>query len=368
LPDVADMETPHFGTPTGPEAAPNPNRAYYSQRNVLKNISNAIFGEVSYDVSETISVMAGLRYTEDRKKAATDFRYVYWYPGFGVLDVTPAVNSVNPRISDSGVTGRLALDWRPDDDTLVYVSYARGYKAGGFTLGDAVANNVTEPESLDAYEIGGKREFGDLSLDANLFFYDYRDIQVPITAQNVTTGGTFAAYTNADQAQMYGLELQASWTPTDELFLGANYTYLHSRYEEFCCAFDFVEPLLGAQDLAGNHTPRAPEHKVNLFGTYRLEFEPGSLILGASASYTGEMYSTSFSRPQYLMDGYTVSNLTATWRSADNQYDVVAAVTNLFEEEYATSIGVAGANLGFARTEFLGPPQFYSLTLRYRFE
>jgi iron complex outermembrane receptor protein len=368
LPDVAALEAPTIGSATGPLAAPNPRRAFYEQRNVLKSISSAVFGEVSYEFTPDVRVTAGLRYTQDIKKARTKFRYVYWYPGAVVLDVTPAISSVQPRLSDSGVTGRLAIDWQPDDDTLVYASYARGYKAGGFTLGDAVIRNVTRPESLDAYEVGAKRELGDVSLDANLFFYNYSDIQVPITAQNTTTGGTFVSYTNADEAEMYGLELQASWRPTDALFIGANYTYLNSRYTSFCCAFDFVEPTLGNQDLSGNHTPRAPEHKFNLFGTYTLDFEPGSLILGATASHTGEMYSNSFTRPQYLLEGYTVSNLTATWRAADNQYDLVASITNVFEEEYATAIGVAGANLGFARTEFLGPPQFYSLTLRYRFE
>lgn len=367
LPDVADLEAPRFGTNTGPLAPANPRRSYYEQRNLLKNLSTAVFGEVAFQVSEDVRLSGGLRFTQDRKKADTNFRYIYWYPGWGVLDSTPALNAIHPRISDEGVTARLTADWRPDDDTLLYASYARGYKASGFTLGNAVADNVTRPEALDSFEVGAKRQFGStFSGDVNLFYYDYKDLQVPITARNPATGGTFAQYTNAEHAKMWGMELQGTWQPINNLNLSANYTYLNPTFEKFCCAVDIVEIARGAQDLSGNDTPRAPRHKVNLFGTYAFDFQPGSLILGGSVNYTGEMYSNAFTRDHYRLPSYTLVNATATWRAADNAYDLVASVTNLTGEEYPVSIGVAGANLNFARTEFLGPPRFYSLTLRYR--
>lgn len=382
MPAVGALATPLFGTAPYPAAAPNPDRAYYQQHNILRQQSVAAFGHVTWRLDDAWRLNAGLRYTVDSKRATTRFRYVSWNPIYGAsFEATPQTVAgdiwAEPefagkllKLKDSGYTIRLGGEYQPSDDLLVYATFAQGYKAGGFTLGDATANNISDPEKLYSYELGVKHDLTpDLRLTGAVFYYDYRNFQAPITAFNGLTGAAFAQYTNIDKAQIFGLELETDWRPTPALWLQGGYTYLHGEIKEFCCAIDNTSglPLNTPQDLAGNVMPRTPEHKVSLSGTYTWTFDPGSLILGASAAYQSSYNQSVFDNPLFEVEAYTLVNANLTWRAGDNRYDVVLGVTNLTDELYDTSISVGGANVDYALTHYLGAGRFYNLQLRYRF-
>lgn len=381
MPDVPQLATPLFGAAPYPAAAPNPDRAYYQQHNILRQQSAAVFGQATWAIDESWRLTGGLRYTVDSKRATTRFRYVYWDPRLGAsFESTPTSVAgdiwAEPeyagrllKLKHDGYTVRLGLEYEPSDDLLVYASFGQGYKAGGFTMGDATSNNVTDPEKLYSYELGVKHEpTPDVRVSGALFYYDYRDFQAPITAFNPLTGGAFAQYTNIDKSEIYGLELEADWNVTPALWVQGGYSYVHGEIKSFCCAIDnTVQPLNTPQNLAGNPMPRTPEHKVTLSGTYTWDFNPGSLILGTSAAYQSSYNQSVFDNPLFKVKGYTLVNTNVTWRAADNQYDLVLGVTNLTDEVYDTSIAVGGANVGYAITHFLGGGRFYNLQLRYRF-
>ena len=382
MPDVPELATPLFGFGPFAPALANPDRAYYSQHNILRQQSVAAFGEATYHVNDAWRLTAGLRYTLDSKRATTQFRYVYWNPAFGAsFESTPTTvaGDIRPereyagkllKLKDDGYTIRLGVEYEPSADLLVYANFAQGYKAGGFTLGDATANNATDPEKLYSYELGVKRDVSpDLRVSGAVFYYDYRDFQAPITAFNAITGGTFAQYTNIDKSELYGLELEGDWNATSALWLQAGYTFLHGEIKQFCCAIDNTAglPLNTPQNLAGNSMPRSPQHKVSLSGTYTWDFDIGSLILGGSAAHQTSYNQSVFDNPKFSVKGRTLVNANLTWRAADNQYDVVLGVTNLTDELYDTSIAVGGANVAYAITHNLGGGRFYNLQLRYRF-
>ncbi|RYF99519.1 MAG: TonB-dependent receptor, partial [Caulobacteraceae bacterium] len=251
MPSVPQLAAPIFGTAPYPAALANPDRAYYQQHNILRQQSVAGFGQATWHVDDVWSLTAGLRYTVDSKRATTQFRYVFWDPRLGAAFESTQQTVVGDiwsqpeyagrllKLKNDGYTARLGAEYKPSDDLLAYASYARGYKAGGFTLGDATSNNVTDPETLHAYEAGVKYNFTpELRVQTSVFFYDYRDFQAPITAFNSITGGTFAQFTNIDKSEIYGLELEADWRPVEALWLNAGYTYLHGEIKEFCCAID----------------------------------------------------------------------------------------------------------------------------------
>lgn len=378
LPDVAALETP-TAQRAGQIVLPNPTRDFFRQRNLYDLQSKAVFANAEYDVSDTLTLDVGARHTWDSKEALTNFRYVYYYPAAVTLDVTPVVNSVNPTIDNKGLTGHASLIFRPSASTNIFATYSRGYKAGSFTLGDVVTNNVTKPEHLNAYEIGVRQKFGPFTGDLTGFYYDYRDLQVPISAVTAI-GAVVPQFTNAPRSRIYGLEAQATWQPSAALSITANYTYLNTRFLDFCprapgaavCgAIDFTQtPVGGApvpENLAGRSLPRTPRNKASLSGYYSIPTGNSAVIVGASGVYTGPQYVNAFQRANTRLDDFVVVNGTLTWRSADNRLDIVASVTNLFDTIYNTNVTIASRALGFAPTEFLGPPRFYSLTARTRF-
>jgi len=389
LPDEPLLENPILSFTTFAPAAANPDRAFYSQHNIRRTQSVGLFGDVIYHLNDQFDLIAGIRHSTESARATTQIRYIFFNPAFGrSLDVTPGfpsgaagTNRVLFKLKNEEITGRLGVDYHPTDDTLLYAKYSRGFKAGGFNLGNVTVttNNVTRPEILNAYEAGVKHTFSPtLRADATAFYYDYRDMQIPITAINPTTNTTFFQFTNFDKARIWGLEFQGTWQPIDALWISANYTYLNAETVEFCCATDLTDLIIRPAPLApiprvsrldGQRLPRTPAHKAGIAFAYTWDFEPGSLILGGIASYTAEQYTSPFERDLFKLPDFTLVNGSITWRSADNQYDWVFQVSNLFDVDRVTGLEVNGNNAsatGVLVSQTYSGPRFWQVQLRYR--
>ncbi len=89
-------------------------------------------------------------------------------------------------------TGTLGLEWTPDPNTLAYLKYSRGYKSGGFNASTISVNPESQAEHLDAIELGGKEVFNrTLQINGALFYYNYKDKQIPLTLPAQLAARTF---------------------------------------------------------------------------------------------------------------------------------------------------------------------------------
>lgn len=189
--------------------------------------SKALFGELYWQATETLRVTGGLRYTDDKKKTR----------GSGATLLAPGrgpIFGAEQRVRFKETTGRLNIDWSPDlsftDSTLVYASYSKGYKGGGFNPPGVVALGLREsfqPEFVNAYEIGTKNTLLDGTLILNLtgFYYDYKGYQI---ARSVNR----SIYNENIDATIKGVELESVWEPVRNLRLNANIGYLDTRIDE----------------------------------------------------------------------------------------------------------------------------------------
>lgn len=381
LPEEAALAAPIVSfNNTAILAAANPARDFYSQRNIRRTRSTAIFGDVVYHWNDKLDVVAGARFSEDVARAKTQIRYIFFNPAFGLaLDVTPgfpsgaaSLNSVSFRLKNEKLTGRFGLDYHPSDDTLLYAKYSRGFKAGGFNLGNvtALTNNVTKPEVLDAYEVGVKKRLSySLFGDVTAFYYDYKNLQIPLTAFNPTTGGTIAQFTNIDKARIFGLEAQATWRPVQAVWLNANLTFLNAESRKYCCAVDLTQLPIAPQALDGKRLPRTPKFKGGLAGAYTWTFDPGSLILGANVTHTSSQFQSALENPFLRIPSFTLTNASVTFRTSDNRYDLVGQVSNLFDVERVTSLELFGNSTtvgGVTASKVYSGPRFWQVQLRYR--
>lgn len=366
---------------------PNPTRDTYRQHNILDVESNAVFGQVTYAVSDALALTGGLRYTKDESTGLNNW-YEYYWDTFFAGDVTALNHGGRTTVEDKELTGRLAADYQLTDSTNIYLALARGSKPSSLSLDKVVPigntrNNVSKPEHLNSYELGLKQSFGSSFFGTvAVFFNDYMDMQIPLTTYtpNAMTGRLTVPslfYDNVD-AEIYGIELEGTWTPTSDIWVRGNYTYTHSEYIDAPLITDSADPILvpspdplnpdpKLQSIEGNQLARIPQHKASLSGYKTFNFAPGSLIVGGYVYYAGERYWSAFNTPVWKMDAYTVVNASATWRSPDNRYELNANCSNLLDKDYVTAIGVASPDLGLARTKFLGGARFYNLQLRVRF-
>ena len=183
-------------------------------------ISKAAFGEVYWQPTDTVKLTGGLRYTDDIKRQ-TVLPVQLLQPGIGF----PA-NPIQQRVEFRELTGRFTADWTPrltfTDKTLIYASYARGYKGGGFNPPDLVSTSPSfAPEFVNALEFGTKNTLANGAVLLNLtgFYYDYKNYQISQIA------GVSAQTINLD-AKIKGLEFEAVVSPIRQLRLNANVGYL----------------------------------------------------------------------------------------------------------------------------------------------
>jgi len=230
---------------------------YFLSKNPYKLFSYAIFGEAYYNIAENLKLTAGLRWTVDKKQAP---RIPSWVE-VGYSLGYPVIEVVKQEWREP--TGRLNIDWKPHlsftDETLLYASYAHGYKAGGANpprngvayWGDPqfaqalITESATKPKTFDpefvnAYEIGSKNTLldGRLTMNGSAFFYDYTGYQISQIIDRSAVNYNF-------DAKVWGAELEADWRPLENLRLGLKVGYEKTRVANGEHAIDIMDRTAG---------------------------------------------------------------------------------------------------------------------------
>ena len=226
-------------------------------------------------------------------------------PAFGAGGLgLPTPGGLSRNGNSKRVSGRVILDWRPTDTSLVYASYSRGYRAGtfnGLAYGSSAQVYFVPPESVNAYEAGFKTRFMDnrLQINGSLFYYDYKGQQGQVV-DNTATANLIAL-----DGKMKGAELDIQFAATDRLTLTASAGWLDSKYDNGDCSLllagqvqagNCVRASSGAPiDVGGNPFPYAAETSLNLaFDWDAFDVGSGVIKLHGDANYTGDFQYDSF--------------------------------------------------------------------------
>lgn len=357
--------------------------------------SYALYGDVTYSLTDTIDATFGMRWSKDEKDFAIQSSYTNSIlidtlsgPATGGASVSTAYlqEFVNPAIptqipfgliffeqigtpgnpelkndSWSSVDPRFVLNYRPTDDMMYFVSVAKGYKAGGFnSLGD---DPSFDNEDVINGEIGMKSKFmdGRMRLNASYYYFEYENLQI---LKLSGPAGVIPTYNikNAD-AKGQGVELEWQFLATENLMLAANYGYTtteYTRYEQF----EGDEPGF---TLVGEPLSSMPENKFNAMAEYTFNFANDlAFRIRGDYNYTGERVNNSGVGAGQEIDGFQVVNLRATLENAAGDWSLALYANNLFDEEYLWDIGGTGDGIG-SPVATRGLPRMYGLQARYNF-
>jgi len=327
--------------------------------------SYSVFGQVEFNLSEQLSAVIGLRAIKDEKEFDYKIEAVeFLNPDIRSFDSASNLNSLGVLATYAGDreddewSARAQLDWRPNDDTLVYLSWNRGVKGGGynapiFPLNPPATdyNDATmsyDPEQLDAYEIGFKYTFmgGLARLNGAVYYYDYSDYQ----AFNIIGLDTLTLNAEADSSG-FELELQASPMEGLDILLGA--------------AYNDIEVTLPS----GQNTTSVQSPKWNLNGLIRYEWEVmgGHVAVQADAVYRSEHLFALSELDNVTEDGYVLSNASLTYTSADDKWIASVFVNNLTDKEYLVQTFDLSTTGVFGLTEqYYGRPRWWGASVTYR--
>ncbi|MBV7265257.1 TonB-dependent receptor [Erythrobacter ani] len=312
--------------------------------------STAIFGEVYYDITPELSVLGGLRYTNDDKSITTA-------SGFITLG-TPFSDSTD----FDDVTGRASISWQPTPDNNVYFTYSRGFKSGGFNPGNAEVPTF-KSETIDSYELGTKNTFWNnrVTVNAAIFRYDYSDLIVG----NIV--GTLATNVNIPSSRVQGFELETIAEPIDGLRLEGALGLLDTDIRS---DFESSDPSRGGAffQLQGNDLPNAPDYTLKLAGEYTFDGGSNWTIRPRVDFYIqDEFFSREFNVPADLVDGWEQLDLSVQVALKDRDWSVTGFVKNVTNNDDITFLEVNSNLVGSFRSAFLIDPRIYGVALRVGF-
>lgn len=358
----------------------------YFRRPAVDAESWAIFGQTDINISDQFTVVLGARYTDDSRDA------IFENLGGGINNRTsPLFNSGRTRITAPAtaaqtqnlaskadkITWLAGLNYKPNDDTLVYAKVATGFKAGGF---DSIG--VFAPETNTAYEVGSKLGFGPSAqhlFNFAAFYNEYKDLQVSVLID--TTQGVQVF--NAGKATIWGVEAEAVIKLSDNDTFSASVNYLNAEFDTllasvpvFCvgCGLTAVSDLdpsptvLAQPNLAGNRPPLAPKWTIVM--GYDKVFDlgnAGSITASALTTFKSAYFNDIFNFRDAQQQAFSQTDLSVTYRPDNRKWSLQAFARNLENIRPITfSSFTAAGNDDLFNWQF-GTPRTYGVRLAVDF-
>lgn len=236
--------------------------------------SYAAFIDMNWEVFDKVRISGGGRYTHDEKALETDFND----------PSTPAAAFGTGRVSHkwNKFTPKLGIDYRPNQDMMIYASWSRGYRSGGFNGRGLTPFSATlpyNPETVDAWELGLKSQFFDRKLTLNLaaFYSDYKDIQQTSTVAVPGLAVPQTVVINAAAAKIKGFEADMTLRPIDRLTLRASFGYTDAKFRGFVInqpvATSATTSITRAFDYSGVGMIYAPKVTASINAEYSVPLE-----------------------------------------------------------------------------------------------
>lgn len=349
--------------------------------------SFAFFAQDEFELSDKIKLIGGLRYWRDSKEG--DYTAVHtlplwavslnfgpggvsysdltgtttpasWTFGSGTSGVTITPADASP--SYDGITARAEIDYKPSDDVLLYASYNRGSKSGGFTfstgtpfpsaLVDTLNNLGYRPETLNAYEVGLKSTLGPgTTFNVAAFHYDYRNYQAFVQVG-------FTQVVRNLPAKVTGIEADLTARPAPGLTLQLSGAYQDSEVKNVL--------LPDGVTLVNNDLPQAPEFSGSALARYEFDLAGGTASIQADALFQTKICFTVMCAPVEREGGYAVANARVGFTTADEKLSVAVFVSNLFNRKYRVYAFDGSLYWGDTLGVY-AKPRTWGVNLRYNF-
>jgi outer membrane receptor protein involved in Fe transport len=385
------------------------------------------FFQGTFHLNDTLRVIAGVRYSEDKKEFDKDARFgdflsnptdpvsdnagtlaaVYdellafatvhnftngsaevcrGIEDGGLANLTiPATcttSALNTEREEDHVTGDITVQWDFSDETMLYAKYGTGYKAGGFDENNSLANlsaQEFEDEQSATIEFGAKMNLweGRGRLNIAIFHSEFEDVQVS------TFDGTAGFIVgNAAESEVDGIELDGQYAVSDELTLTGAIAYLDANYDSFtdaACTAQQAIDLADAggdrascvQDLSGEPLQFAADISAS-FGARHLTEITDDLELGLSldVQYSGDYDTAADNDPVLEQEAFTKVNARISLADINGSWSVALLGKNLTDKTTSSwGNDVPLGSLGFDNSYFqvLDAPRSYEIQATYNF-
>lgn len=274
----------------------------------------AVFGEVTFDLTEHLSITGGLRYYEYDLSLGGSTVFV-----FGGTNIDTALAGQSPTTQDD-VISKANMSWRPNDDYLFYLTYSEGFRPGGFNRNGGTGNDPASlipffyvSDTVENYEFGWKTSFLNdrIRFNGALYRIDWSELQLQVQD---TTISQLAFVDNIGEAEITGIEGDIAFAATDNLTLYAAFSYNDTELTQLPGSVANLVPL-------GSNLAFTPEFQYNVRGRYGWSVTNDmDAHVQVAVQHSGESQNSIIAANSALIDSWTSVDLSAgiakdSWRA-----------------------------------------------------
>ena len=328
----------------------------------------SVFTHNTWHVNEKMDLTLGVRYSWEEKDAGAVINGAAVGtsiddPFCGAIPIPSLCDNASwaNKEDENEVTGTVKWAYQITDNMNLYLSYGRGYKAGGYNLdqeavgnrdagGNLVDQSRFNPETSDSYELGVKGEFLDRRLTVNsaLFYTDFEDFQL-----NTFTGLGFTVG-NVEEVTTQGVELESFLSLGSGFFATLGVTYADARYGS----------LSGSNaNLSDRRLTQSPlwQGSASIFIDREVPNTDMRWMANLNVSHVGAANTGSDLDPEKLRRAFNLVNAQVGIRTSDEKYEIVLWGRNLGDKR-TNSLVFDSVFQGGSFSTFLNPPRTYGIS------
>jgi len=329
----------------------------------ISSRSKSVFGHLELHLTDSLNVIGGLRYTDDKKTYTFSRHNIDGSVISGIPLTTnftvAGLDGLSDTFKGDRVDYRLGANYRFSSALMVYGQVSTGFKGGGVNPRPYNAPQLRPfgPEKLTTYEAGFKADLFDRTARINgaVFLNKYTDMQLTLLACPDVPCSLPA---NSGDADVKGVELEATLTPVDGLTLSGSLGYLDFEYKRVDPATGV--PLDGTAPFVSKWTSSASIEYAADLG------DSGRITPRLDWSYYSDFYFNSANDLGSDVPGRSLFNARLTYETDDSDWSASLGVTNLFDKFYYVGKNANVVGFGVAQG-ILGRPREWSVTVKRRF-
>ena len=346
--------------------------------------SISLFGQAEYALTDALTLIAGLRFIQDKKDFRLSANVVEFInpnsvPGFDApenAETTLELGDYTGRRSDSDLAWRLQLDWKYSDAGLAYFAYNRGVKGGGFnapifppTPPLAYDDETLSfgPEKLDAFEIGLKTDLGDIGrLNMAAYYYDYKNYQLFV----ITGVDTITVNSPGSTAKGFEVELQLTPTHRWDILFGVAYNDISAKTPARAA---IAESAPGAGDAVAAvpsvsvRPVQSPKWNLNALFRHTIPLENGEIGLQVDMDYRDKVFFNLTGLPTVEQGAFLLTNVSVDFKAGEH-WKFSTFIKNVADEKYQVqAFDLSGLGVFGFTEQYYGRPRWWGVSARYDF-
>ncbi len=347
----------------------------------------AVFGQLTWHVNDYWDFTVSGRFTHEQKDAVQIQTPTALYTNtpialFPPVGPTAGLHNISGKRTENNFSPTANLQWRPNENTMLYASVARGFKGGGFDMQNdgsqatAASTFEFEDEDVTSYEVGAKLVLLDGSAQFNINWFRSEFDNLQVTSIDATTI-TFNVG-NAASAISTGVEADAKWAVSDNLTFNAAIAYLDAEFDSYPNAPCNAELILSGNctgagmttDLSGRELAYAPEIAASISGQHQWQLTNAlELTTFVQVAYSDDYALVLDLDPNAFQTSYAKVDATFTLSNPDHSWEISLIGRNLTDRTtraYSDDAQGGPFMIGSHLT-LMDPPRSIALQGRFRF-